>query len=159
MENIPRFNREITPKNTPKAEHFCSTGSTAVLVTDQFHCERLIRAGRVVADITSTELFILNIQSTEHPANPEAIQHLFNISAQNKGAMQLLYSDNAFKTISQYIKDNKVSCVISGVPAGNNSILHRVWSRFPQVHFFTVNEEGKLNEVLHRKNYGKEAER
>ena len=150
MENIPNINTE----NIRKTDHFCPTGSTAVLVTDQFQCERLIRAGRVVADIAGTDLYILNIQNNEYPTNPEAIQHLFDISSHNQGAMQLLYSDNAYKTICQYIKNNKVSCVVSGMPAGENSILHKIWGKFTHVHFFTVNDEGRMEEVIHRKTHG-----
>ncbi len=133
---------------------FAAAGSTCVLVTDQFQCERLIHGGRVVADITSTDLCVLNIQNNAFPTNPEAIQFLFNVSRQNGAVMQLLYSDNAFRTICQFIKDNKISCVVSGMPAGANSFLHRIWNKFPLVHFFTVNPNGKLEEVIHRKTHG-----
>lgn len=152
---------EKKPKSDRKNLQSPSVGVTAVLVTDQFRCERLIHGGRVVADITSTELCVLNIQNNAFPANPEAIQYLFNVSAQNKATMQLLYSDNAFKTISQFIKENKVYCVVSGMPGGANSILHKIWNNFPRVHFFTVNEEGKMEEVIHRKTHGvpKESEK
>ena len=50
-----------------------SLKSTAVLVTNQFQCERLIQAGRSVADISKTDLIVLNVQSNEYPANPQAI--------------------------------------------------------------------------------------
>ena len=53
-----------------------SLKSTAVLVTNQFQCERLIQAGRSVADISKTDLIVLNVQSNEYPANPQAIQYL-----------------------------------------------------------------------------------
>lgn len=145
---------EKTPKSARNNLHNPLIGITAVLVTDQFQCERLIHGGRVVADITSTELCVLNIQNNAFPANPEAIQYLFNASAQDKATMQLLYSDNAFKTISQYIKENKVCCVVSGMPGSADSILHKIWNKFPRVHFFTVNGEGKMEEVIHRKTHG-----
>ncbi len=133
---------------------FTASGSTCVLVTNQFQCERLIHGGRVIADITDTDLCVLNIQNNAFPTNPAAVQHLFDVSSQNGAAMQLLYSENAFRTISQYIKENKISCVVSGMPAGANSLLHRIWGKFPLVHFFTVNPNGKLEEVIHRKTHG-----
>lgn len=61
--------------------------------------------------------------------------------------MQLLYSDNAYKTICQYIKDSKSAFVITGAPSTADSMLHKIWKRFRQVHFFIVNENGKLEEV------------
>lgn len=146
MENI----RNIHP--------FATKGSTCVLVTNQFQCERLIHGGRVVADIIGTDLCVLNIQNNQNPTNPQAVQHLFNVSRQNGAAMELLYSDNAYQTICQYIKDNKISSVISGMPAGSNSILHKIWGKFPRVHFFTVNADGKMEEVVHRKTHGVQEE-
>ncbi len=133
---------------------FNTVGGTCVLVTDQFQCERLIHAGRVVADITDTKLCVLNIQNNAFPTNPKAVQHLFNISSQNGAVMQLIYSENAFRSISQFIKENKILCVVSGMPAGANSFMHRIWNKFPLVHFFTVNPNGKLEEVIHRKTHG-----
>ena len=156
MEKIPKLNTEHIPQ---RIDPFTPTGSTAVLVTNQFQCERLIRGGRVIADITSTDLFVLNFQNNDYPTNPEAVQHLFNVSSQKGAAMQLLYSDNACKTICQYIKENKISCVISGMPAGDNSILHQIWRKFPRVHFFTVNNEGKMEEVVYRRSHGLSTEK
>ena len=74
-----------------------SLKSTAVLVTNQFQCERLIQAGKSVADISKTDLIVLNVQSNEYPANPEAIQYLFNISNQNGAMMNVIYAEDTFK--------------------------------------------------------------
>lgn len=123
---------------------------TVVLVTNQFQCERLIKAGRAVADISRTELVVLNVQSTEFPTNPEAIQYLFNISSENDAVMNLLYSENTFKTIIKYIKQHKTSNVVTGLPSKENSILHQLWRRFTYIRFFTVDEKGELEEVMDR---------
>ena len=85
-----------------KNELSSSLGSTAVLVTNQFQCERLIQAGRSVADISKTDLIVLNVQSNEYPANPDAIQYLFNIASQNSAMMNVMYAEDIFKTIVQY---------------------------------------------------------
>ena len=89
-----------------KNELSSSLGSTAVLVTNQFQCERLIQAGRSVADISKTDLIVLNVQSNEYPANPDAIQYLFNIASQNSAMMNVMYAEDIFKTIVQYIREN-----------------------------------------------------
>lgn len=150
MEKIANMNNEKLQKINNRA----LMGGTAVLVTDQFRCERLIRCGRLAADITRSDLYVINLQSSDVPSNPEAIQHLFDVTTQHGGIMQLLYSDHAFRTISDYIKENKISCVVSGTPGSANSILHQLWGNFPRVHFFTVNENGKMEEVIYRKNHG-----
>ena len=71
---------------TMKNELSSSLGSTAV------QCERLIQAGRSVADISKTDLIVLNVQSNEYPANPDAIQYLFNIASQNSAMMNVMYA-------------------------------------------------------------------
>ncbi len=146
MENIPKLHSEKSMKSAQQPRK----GNTTVLVTSQFQSERLIRAGRVIADISSTNLSVLHIQSNGSPSNPEAIQHLFNVSSQNGATMQLLYSDNAFKTICQYIKDSKSAFVITGAPGAPDSMLHKIWKRFRQVHFFIVNADDKIEEVSHK---------
>ncbi len=124
-----------------------SFNSTAVLVTNQFQCERLIQAGRSVADISKTELIVLNVQSNEYPANPDAIQYLFNISSQNEATMNVMYAEDIFKTIVQYLKDNKTAYVVTGMPQTQDSVLHRIWNKFSHVTFFVVDEKGTLHEV------------
>ena len=140
-----------------KNELVSSLRSTAVLVTNQFQCERLIHAGRSVADISKTDLIVLNVQSNEYPANPEAIQYLFNIATQNNALMNVMYAEDSFKTIVKYIKDNKTAYVVTGMPQTKNSILHRIWRKFAHVTFFTVDEAGTLHEVTDKSVYQKTA--
>ncbi len=134
--------------DSKKTQLTTSAKSTAVLVTNQFQCERLIQAGRRVANISKTELIVLNVQSNEYPANPEAIQYLFNISSQNDAMMNVMYAEDIFKTISQYLKDNKTAYVVTGMPQTQNSVLHRIWNRFPLINFFVVGEDDSLKEVI-----------
>ena len=140
-----------------KNELVSSLRSTAVLVTNQFQCERLIQARRSVADISKTDLIVLNVQSNEYPANPEAIQYLFNIATQNNALMNVMYAEDSFKTIVKYIKDNKTAYVVTGMPQTKNSILHRIWRKFAHVTFFTVDEAGTLHEVTDKSVYQKTA--
>ena len=140
-----------------KNELVSSLRSTAVLVTNQFQCERLIQAGRSVADISKTDLIVLNVQSNEYPANPEASQYLFNIATQNNALMNVMYAEDSFKTIVKYIKDNKTAYVVTGMPQTKNSILHRIWRKFAHVTFFTVDEAGTLHEVTDKSVYQKTA--
>lgn len=128
-----------------------SKSRTVVLVTNQFQCERLIRSGRAVADITLTDLAILNVQSNEYPPNPEAIQYLFNVSSQNGAVMNLMYSDNPYKTIIKYLKNNKTTNVITGMPSSPGSILHKIWGKFTHIKFFTVDHDGNLEEVVDKR--------
>ena len=130
-----------------------NTSKTVVLVTNQFKCERIIKAGQVLADLSNTGLCVLSVQSNEFPQNPEAINYLFDVSTKSGAIMNVMYSENVEKTIVHDIKEHKPVNVISGMPRQKNSILHKLWTRFTHITFFTVNEEGVLTEVTDRQNH------
>lgn len=120
---------------------------TVVLVTDQFQCERLIHAGRALADISGTELCLLSVQSSQYPPNPFALEHLFNISKQNGGVMNVTYGEDPARQIIHFIKHNKTLQVVSGIPQDERSMLYTVWKKFTHIRFFTVDEEGVMSEI------------
>lgn len=127
--------------------------STAVLVTNQFECERIINAAKKLSDSVGTELVILSVQSNEYPPNPEAINYLFEVSSRNQAIMNVVYSENIFKTIIEYIKANKAVNVVSGMPGKERSVLHRLWNKFNNISFYTVDNKSELLQVTTQKNY------
>lgn len=52
--------------------------STIVCVTDQMSCERLIQAGKKVADATHTTFLVINVERSSLEGNSVAIEHLFS---------------------------------------------------------------------------------
>ncbi|MEG1778974.1 MAG: hypothetical protein RR263_02645 [Oscillospiraceae bacterium] len=135
-------------KTTQFPPHLVPTsGKTMVLVTNQFKCERIIKAGRIIADLSNTDLVVLNVQDSSYPPNPQAIQHLFNVSKENNAVMNVAYSDNASRTIVHFIKNTKPHNILSGMPQGNSSVLQKIWKKFIQLNFFVVGEDGKPQPV------------
>lgn len=124
------------------------TEKTIVLVTNQFQCERIIHAGRLIADISKTDLLVLNVQDSKYAPNPNAIQHLFNVSQEKNAVMQVTYSDNPSKTIINFIKKYKTQNVLSGMPSSRSSVLQKLWNRFTHIRFFVVDSEGIAQEVV-----------
>lgn len=120
---------------------------TMVLVTDQFRCQRLIVAGRALADRTATQLEVINVANPSIPQNPEAIEFLFQESKEYDATMMVHYSAEPEKFLVELIKEHQPSHVVSGMPQEENSLLHRIWTRFTKVGFFTVSEEGTLSPV------------
>ena len=117
-------------------------------MTDQRRCDRIIRAGRKVADMTDTELYVINIASPKREQDPDSIEYLFEVSKKNNAVMTVLYQDDPAKAIIRYIKENTVSYLLSGVPQEGDSIITRVWKRFTHVTFFVVEHGGQLREVV-----------
>ncbi len=120
---------------------------TMVCVTNQFSCERIIKAGRVIADLTNTQLNIISISAAKYPPNPLAMEHLYRISRENGGVMQVEYAEDPFKALISYIKSNKISNVITGVPQDEDSVLYQLWGKFTHLTFFTVDDQGQLQEA------------
>ena len=123
---------------------------TLVLVTDQFKCERLIRAGRQMADRDGTTLEVINVAAVGAERNPEAIEYLYRISKENDAVMMIHYSDEPARFITQLIRECCPSNVVTGLPQKSNSMLHKIWMRFEQISFFTVDHDGILNPVTLR---------
>ena len=120
---------------------------TLVCVTNQFKCERIIKAGRVIADLTKTKLGIISVVNSQYPQNPEALDYLYKISKENRGTMNITYSDAPARAISRFIKENKIANVMTGVPTTENSIIYKLWDRFNEINFFTVEEDGEIKEA------------
>ena len=126
---------------------------TVVLVTNQFQCERIIKAGKRVADLTMTDLFVISVSDPQYPQNPQALEHLFQVSQLNGAMMTVFYSDDPQKTIKHYLKENRVENAITGLPRKNNSLLYAFWQKFTSIRFFTVTQDGELQEVVDRKEH------
>lgn len=122
--------------------------ATVACVTDQFQCERIIRAGRSIANLTDTSLLVINVSPIDSTAQSgEAIEHLFRISQQNDAEMSVFYSDKALKVLTTFIKKNHAVNVVTGMPQQQNSVLSKMWSKLGGVSFFTVDESGEFVHV------------
>ena len=124
--------------------------NTVVLVTDQFACERIIKAARVIADLTKTELQVLSVMRTGADVNPQALEHLFGVAKEYGARMTVEFSDNPQSAIVHFIRENRVTNAITGIPHDEQSILVRMWKTLQNIRFFTVSQQGELHEVLER---------
>lgn len=127
-----------------------SVYTTLVLVTDQFECERIIKAARVIADISQTELMVLSVMKTGAETNPAALEYLFGVAKEYGGQMALEFSDSPQSTIVHFMRKNRVVNAITGLPKDEGSILVRMWKTLLNIRFFTVTEQGELHEVVSR---------
>ena len=120
---------------------------TVVCITDQRRCDRIIRAGRTLADVTKTDLSVISVVRPAHSYDSESIEYLFSVSKENGAEMVLLYSEDVAKAIIRYIKDNRVSNLLTGIPAKGDSVTGKIWSKFSHINFFVVEQDGSLSEV------------
>lgn len=133
-------------KQSSSKPHF-STRSTVVCVTDQYSSERLIRTGKLISELSKTNLQVVHVARTDFSAQDAgALEFLFQISKENESPMTVLYSGDPAGSLSKYIKENKAVNVVTGMSAEGGKILPRVWRKFKDVRFFTVDENGQFEE-------------
>lgn len=120
---------------------------TVVCVTNQFHCERLIRAGRLIAQLSKTGLLVINVSNPNLSAtDAKALEYLFQVSKENGAEMTVLYSDEPMRQLTKFIKEVKAVNIVTGMAAQQNSPLPELWRKFTSSHFFTVQEDGSFEE-------------
>lgn len=120
---------------------------TVVCVTNQFHCERLIRAGRLIAQLSKTGLLVINVSNPNlSETDAKALEYLFQVSKENGAEMTVLYSDEPMRQLTKFIKEVKAVNIVTGMAAQQNSPLPELWRKFTSSHFFTVQEDGSFEE-------------
>lgn len=120
---------------------------TMVLVTDQFHCRRLITAGRVLADQHGTALEVVNVSDPGRAGNPEAIEFLFQTSREHGAAMTIHYSPRPDRLLGELILERRPAAVVTGLPGKGSDLLRKLWLRFEEAAFYLVDQEGVLRPV------------
>ncbi len=121
--------------------------ATMVLVTDQMSCERLIRQGRALADRTGTRLEVINVAAAGVERNHQALEYLYQVSKDNRAIMTVHYSEDAPRFITKLVRGEMPAYVVTGLPQQGGSLLHKLWTRFEMISFYTVDLDGRLDAV------------
>lgn len=121
--------------------------STIVCVTDQMSCERLIQAGKKVADATHTTFLVINVERSSLEGNSVAIEHLFSVSRAYGAQMSVYYGEDPLAIMGECFVSSKACHVLTGMPQGEDSILHRLWRKYPSINFYTVDFQNRIESV------------
>lgn len=125
----------------------CFPSGVMVLVTDQFHCRRLITAGRQLADRTGVPLEVVNVTAPGAEHNPEAMEFLFQASRENNASMTIHYSAHPEHFLGELIRERCPTAVVTGLPGTGSTLLQRLWMRFEETPFYLVDHDGSLHPV------------
>lgn len=89
---------------------------TLVCVTAQYSCERLIREGRKIANLTDTKLYVINIQQKDAWGNKfsKELEHLFLVSKKLDAQMITFFSDHPIEIINDCIVRSNVKNIVLG---------------------------------------------
>ncbi len=122
--------------------------ATLVCVTDQESCATHIRAGRVLADLTGTDLVVVHVSPAPSTEDAQTLEYLYSVARQNGAAMQVLYAEQPTKALIRFIKRSKVSNLITGQPESSDSLPSALWRKFTHITFFTVDDLGNLSAIF-----------
>ena len=94
-----------------------------VCVTAQPECERLIRAGRELADKTGRSLEVLSVQPAElDPAERASdLECLYMLSKSVHAGVMIYYNDEPAIVAAAHIKRHGISHIVTGMPDGINT--------------------------------------
>ncbi len=124
---------------------------TITFVTNQYSCDRLIHAARVIADETKTDLVVVGILDSEYELDPQVIDYLFNLSKKNKATMRLLFSEDKESVMVEAISQADSINFVTGMPSNSESVLYKLWKMFPVKNFYAVEVSGEVVEVAHNR--------
>jgi len=123
-----------------------------VCVTNQYSCERLVRAGMSLAQREGFELRVLCIQHPEYASNSylTEIEHLFAVSRKAGGEMIVYYREDPVRAAVTYIRTNRIAhIVLGGVPdVTRSAFISGVRAQCAQIPMSIVNGSGDLVRVV-----------
>ncbi|WP_236932706.1 adenine nucleotide alpha hydrolase family protein [Geosporobacter ferrireducens] len=119
-----------------------------VCVTDQKNCERLIKAGHMLAKSQDMELKVLSVQSRCKLKKIEQapLEYLFNVCKSLDAEMKVYWSDNVNNVVHNYILSNRVAELVVGVPEKmmQGNFVYDVHQAFPDIPISVIDESNLM---------------
>ena len=117
-----------------------------VCVTDQYSCERLIKAGKQLSDSMGLPLQVLSVQpaSSSVQERGKALDYLYRLAARYDASMTIYYHDDSALMTAGHIKKYRVRQVVTGMPgqvgSGFVEVLHTLC---PEVPITLISQNGE----------------
>ncbi len=121
-----------------------------VCVTEQKSSQRLIEAGRKLADKADMPLKVICVRSPRHLnwLASEEVEALFDLSKMLGAEMIVKFSDNAVQAVSEYINNQPVQVILVGIPPKDQPsiFIQNLEEAFPELPLIQVDTTGKLRQ-------------
>ena len=124
--------------------------TTLVCVTGQRDCDRLIRAGKEIAEKCSTSLHVLCVQPTSagFETNCEELEYLRQTARNAQAEMTVYFNDDAALLAVGFIKQIGAVNIVTGMAEapvnGFVQIIHRL---LPKVPISMVSKDGTIYNI------------
>lgn len=136
--------------------------SVLVCVTGQRDCDRLIRAGRKVADSASVPLQVLCVQpaSAGFDANCEELEYLRQTARDARAEMSVYFNDDAALMAVGFAKHEGAKHIVTGMAeAPVNGFIEIVHKLLPDIPISMVARDGTIYNICPAKKDEREAEK
>lgn len=96
--------------------------SVLACVTSQYDCDRIIKTAKEIADDCGYKLRVLSIlkPTSNYTAVSDQIEYLYLVSKESGADMTVLFHDNASSAAAEFVKENNVRRVVTGMHDGGN---------------------------------------
>jgi K+-sensing histidine kinase KdpD len=134
--------------------------ATLVCVTGQRDCDRLIRAGRKIADESSGSLFVLCVQPTSagFEANCEELEYLRQTARGADAEMSVYFHDEATLMAVGYAKTIRAGHIVTGMAeAPVNGFVEIIHKLLPHIPISMVAKDGTIYNICPAKKDEQEA--
>ena len=122
-----------------------SKNTVAVCVTGQMGCDKLIRAGRELADRLGGSLVVMSALPKLYDAETaRVLEYLYSCSAGADAKMLVMYTDHPMDALIEGFKKQGVGHVLLGAPRDHSSQMGaRLMCGYPKVKYYALDPAGR----------------
>lgn len=120
--------------------------SVLACVTSQFDCDRIIKTAKLIAKEHDCNLRVLSVLNpTENYAqHSKQIQYLHDISIKSGADMTILFNKDSVMAISEFINQNNICRLVTGVADGENSFLIKLNKECPEIPITMITKDNRI---------------
>lgn len=124
-----------------------------VCVTAQESSERLVKAGKAIAQRNKAKLEVVSVlpmMNNDNRVNPQVLEKLYRLAQSQGGETALYFSDdNPTLTVSAHIAKRKPLTIVVGFPGEkSNDFVHTIHLLLPEIPISMVSTDGKIYNIL-----------
>lgn len=105
--------------------------SVLACVTGQYDCDRIIKTAAHIADDCDCELRVLSVlkPTNDYTNVSDQIEYLYLVSKEAGADMTVLFDNNASKAVSEFVKQNNVQRIVTGMHDGGDQSFLVMFNR------------------------------
>ncbi|MGI6184805.1 MAG: hypothetical protein ACOYIH_11965 [Candidatus Fimadaptatus sp.] len=131
-----------------------ASNNVAVCVTGQRDCDKLIHAGRELADELGGELVVMSALPRLYDGETaRVLEYLYSCSTQSGAQMLVMYTNEPMEALRQGFEQQHIGHVLLGAPGRRSSQMGaRLMGGYPQARYYSLDSAGRAMELYQTMN-------